>query len=128
MGATEQFRAKATDFAELAKMASNSNEKRDLQDLVRSFNVLADNEQWLADNHDKTVHPSEHTVHPSQHHEPHELALTAQETCMLKCLGAALLMRWHTLPGKLQREIVADADALGDLFESAASSGAHSPC
>jgi hypothetical protein len=121
MSAPGQYRAKAAGYAELAKTASSSDEKRDFQDRVRSFSVLADNEQWLADNHDRTLHPS-------QRDEPRELALTAQEDRMLRCLGAAVLMRWHTLPSKLQRELVGDAGAMADLLDTSASSAGYSPC
>ena len=31
-------------------------------------------------------------------------ALVEEEEQILKCLGAALIMHWNTIPGKLQRE------------------------
>jgi hypothetical protein len=52
----QQYRAKATEYAELVKTANSPAEMREFQELERSFTMLADNEQWLSDNHDKTVH------------------------------------------------------------------------
>ena len=56
MFAPEQFRAKAAEFRELAKMANNLDEARAFQQREASFIVLADNEQWLADHQGQTVH------------------------------------------------------------------------
>jgi hypothetical protein len=58
----KQYRAKAAEYAELVKTASNPNELREYQDLERSFTVLAENEQWMRDNCDKTVHATELTA------------------------------------------------------------------
>jgi hypothetical protein len=112
MFAPGQYRAKAAGYAELAKTADSSNEKRELQDLERSFSLLAANEQWLADNHDKTLHAPQDDV-------PDERALAAQEERILRYLGAALLMRWNTLPRKLQRELFDDAGSMGEPLDTA---------
>jgi len=52
----ERYRAKAAEYAELAKTANGPEEAREFQKREASFTVLADNEQWLADHHDQTVH------------------------------------------------------------------------
>ena len=52
----ELYRAKAAEYAELAKTASGPDEGREFQRREQSFTVLADNEQWLADHHEQTVH------------------------------------------------------------------------
>jgi len=57
---SEQFRAKAAEYAALAKAMNSPIEVREYQRLERSYTMLADNEQWLADNHDKTLHALEH--------------------------------------------------------------------
>jgi len=54
-----RYRAKAAEYAELAKAANGSEEAREFQRREASFTVLADNEQWLADHHDQTVQPGE---------------------------------------------------------------------
>ena len=51
-----QYRAKASEYGELANTSTGSEQKRDFQKLERRFAVLADNEQWLADNYQNTVH------------------------------------------------------------------------
>jgi hypothetical protein len=56
MCTAKQYRAKAAEYKERADMAIIPNEKRQLQDMERSFSTLADNEQWLSNNSDKTVH------------------------------------------------------------------------
>jgi len=38
---------------------------------------------------------------------------------ILKFLGAALIMRWNTLPTKLQRELFEHADGIGDTYQAA---------
>jgi len=55
----ERYRAKAAEFAKLAKAANDPEEAREFRQRERSFTVLADNEQWLADHHDQTVQPGE---------------------------------------------------------------------
>jgi hypothetical protein len=59
MFTSKQYRTKAAEYSELVKTASSPSEVRELQELERSFAVLADNEQWLSDNDDKTVHASQ---------------------------------------------------------------------
>ena len=56
MLAPELYRAKAAEYAELAKMANSPDDAREFQPREHSFTLLADNEQWLADHHDQTVH------------------------------------------------------------------------
>jgi hypothetical protein len=83
--------------------------------LRRSFTPLADNEQWLADNYDHTVH-----VHGGQAKGLVEAeAVAEEEEHVLRCLGAALIMQWNTLPAKLQRELYDNAGAMGALLDAA---------
>jgi hypothetical protein len=56
MCTAKQYRAKAAEYKERADTASALDERREFQELERSFSTLADNEQWLSNNHDKTVH------------------------------------------------------------------------
>lgn len=41
--------------------------------------------------------------------------LAEQEEHVLRCLGAALIMQWNTLPRKLQRELFDNASSMGDV-------------
>jgi hypothetical protein len=60
MFTSEQYRAKANEYCELAKRATRPNELREFRDLERSFTELADNAQWAADNYDRTLHAAVH--------------------------------------------------------------------
>jgi hypothetical protein len=109
----QQYRSKAAQYTDLAKTASNPSEALEYQTLERSFTVLADNEQWLADNHSKIVHSR------LENRSVDDKALAVEEERVLRCLGAALIMQWNTLPRKLQRELFDNAGAMGDLLDTA---------
>ena len=78
----------------------------------RSRATLSDNERWVADNYDKTVHGT-------KSEEAGKTRLVADEERILRCLGAALIMRWNTVPQKLQRELFDAAGAMGELSDVA---------
>jgi hypothetical protein len=111
-----KYRGKAAEYSELVKTTDVPDEVREFHNLERSFTVLADNEQWLADNHDKTVHAPEHA-------QTDGAVLAAEEERILRCLGAALIMQWNTLPAKLQRELFDNAGSMGELLDTAALRG-----
>ena len=50
-------------------------------------------------------------------------ALAAEEEHILRCLGAAIIMQWNSLPTTLQREIFDTAGSVGKLLETAALRG-----
>ena len=110
----EQYREKAAAYSELAKQANAPNEVREFRKLEQSLTMLADNEQWLADNHDNLAINLDKLV-PLP--EPSEATL-AEEEHILRCLGAALLMQWNTLPTELQRELFDSAGSMGELLDS----------
>ena len=112
----EQFRAKAAQYAELVKASTAANDTRDFEALEQRFTALADNEQWLADNYDKTLHATDSRSST-------DLTVRDDEDLMLRCLGAAVVMQWSTLPTKLQRELFDSATAVGELSETAARRG-----
>ena len=43
----------------------------------------------------------------------------AEDAKILECLGAAVIMRWDTLPTKIQRELFEHATSLADLGQTA---------
>jgi hypothetical protein len=49
--------------------------------------------------------------------------LADEEERILRCLGAALIMQWNTLPTKLQRELFDNAGAMGELLNTSALRG-----
>ena len=108
----EQYRTKAREYAEWAKATISPKEAHEFNMLQQSFTTLADNEQWLADNHDKTVHANPDDIAIGA------MALAAQEEHVLRCLGAALIMQWNTLPQKLQRELFDNASSMGELLDT----------
>jgi hypothetical protein len=114
----QQYRSKAAQYTDLAKTASNPAEALEYQALERSFTVLADNEQWLSDNHCKVVHSSPNTESASDAVAQAGDVLAKEEEHVLRCLGAALIMQWNTLPRKLQRELFDNAGAMGDLLDT----------
>jgi hypothetical protein len=59
MSTSERYRAKAAEYAALALAANSPEDVRELQQLERSFTMLADNEQWLVSNRDRILHASE---------------------------------------------------------------------
>ncbi len=106
MFSTRQYRTEAAKFRDRAEQADRPAEKAEFHALERSFGTLADNAQWLAENGEKTVPPAEGSD---------GAALAAEEDHILRCLGAALIMHWNTLPTKLQRELFETAGTIGDV-------------
>jgi hypothetical protein len=102
MFTAEQYRAKAAEFrAFLTNTPRSPNETREFRDLEQTYTTLAENEEWMAVHLDKTIP-----------------ALAEEEDQILKCLGAAVLMRWNTVPTKLQRELFDCASSIGDLQQT----------
>jgi hypothetical protein len=99
-----QYRAKGTEQDDLAN------------DKASTLAVLADNERWLADNYNETV-----TI--SEQDRAKCVTLTAEEDTVLRCLGAALIMQWNTLPAKLKRELFDNAGDMGESFDASALRG-----
>jgi hypothetical protein len=111
-----QYRAKALEYGDLANSSIGSSQSRDFQKLEQRFTVLADNEQWLADNFQDTVTGAEQD-------RPDGITLADEEERILRCLGAALIMQWNSLPRKLRRDLFDNAGSMGALLETAALRG-----
>jgi hypothetical protein len=116
----EQYRAKAAEFrALLTKTPHSPDETRELRDLAQTYTTLAENEEWMAGNTDKVVPRRtnyDNRAVPAE--EDNRTVLAEEEEQILKCLGAALIMRWNTVPTKLQRELFDCAGSLDDLQQS----------
>lgn len=108
----EQYRAKAREYAEWAKATISPKEAHEFKALEQTFTTLADNEQWLAENYDKTIHANPDRIPVGA------IELAAQEEHILRCLGAALIMQWNTLPQKLKRELFDNAGSMGELLDT----------
>ena len=110
MFTAEQYRAKAAEFrAILTNTPRSPNETREFRDLEQTYTRLAENEEWMAVNIDKTIQRRENDD---------SAALVEEEEQILKCLGAAVLMRWNTVPTKLRRELFDCASSIGDLQQT----------
>lgn len=133
MFTSKQYRAKALEYGNLVGTSANTNERREYQKLQRRFAELAYNEEWLADHYKQTLRAAdpessgdaslakEAPILQNEHSD--DVHLAQEEEHVLRCLGAALIMQWGTLPGKLQRELFDNAGAMGDLLDTASLRG-----
>jgi hypothetical protein len=110
---SQQYRAKATECGELVKNSGSAEESRKFQDLEDRFVSLADNERGLADAYNNAVHVMEKD-------RSRGAALAAEEEHVLRCLGAAVIMQWNSLPTSLQREIFDTAGSVGKVGDCVA--------
>jgi hypothetical protein len=111
-----QYREKAAAYGELARSSSGKDDTRKFEKLQDSLASRADNEQALADNYVDAVNAGEAE-------RSRGAALAAEEEHVLRCLGAAIIMQWNSLPTPLQREIFDTAGSVGTLLETAALRG-----
>lgn len=113
---SQQYRAEAAEFGELAKDSDDRDEGRQFRELRDRLISLADNEQKLADDYDRTVLTAGQDRSCGA-------TLAAEEEHVLRCLGAAVIMQWNALPTPLQREIFDTAGSVGKLLETEALRG-----
>ena len=134
MFTSQQYRAKALEFDDFARIATNANDKREYQKLQQRFAELADNAEWLAKHYNQTLHAADtqysggalakEEPQPILQSKPSDhVRLAREEEHILRFLGAALIMQWGTLPRKLQRELFDNAAAMGDLLDNASLRG-----
>jgi hypothetical protein len=117
----KQYRAKAAESAESLKHTDVPSEIREFQRSKESFTALAQNEDWLANNFDKIIHSQDVPPQDDDAGTPGARATVAEtEERILRCLGAAVIMQWNTIPTKLQRELFDTAGSMGDVLKSAA--------
>jgi hypothetical protein len=124
MFTADQYRAKAAESAESLKRTDVPSEIREFQRSKQSYSELAQNEDWLADNFDKMIRSRDIPA-------PDEVAgkcldskaVGEIEEHILRCLGAAVIMQWNTIPTKLKRELFDTAGSLGDVLQTAALRG-----
>jgi len=83
---------------------------REFRDLEQTYTRLAENEEWMEVHTDKMI--------PPRKNYDNRTTLAEEEEQILKCLGAAVLMRWNTVPTKLRRELFDCASSIGDLQQT----------
>jgi hypothetical protein len=72
--------------------------------------------QWLAHNADKILPASQYEIVPASDCDDNQRAVLVKgDEYVLQCLGTAVMMRWNTLPAKLQRELFNHASSLGEF-------------
>jgi hypothetical protein len=115
----EYFRTKLAENADLIKNTDAPSEIRKLEQSIKSFRHLAQNEDWLADNFDKMIHSRDLPSKDESEAKPLDGEAVAKiEEHILRCLGAAVMMHWSTIPTKLQRELFDTAGSLGDVLQT----------
>jgi hypothetical protein len=116
MFTAEQFRTKVTEKAESIKNTDVPSEIHKFERSMKSFGLLAQNEDWLADNFDKMIHSQDALSKNESMGKPLDSKAVAKiEEHILRCLGAAVMMHWNAIPTKLQRELFDTAGSLGDV-------------
>jgi len=129
MTTSRQLRTRAVEFGELIKVAEHPDAIRELRRQAQTITDLADNEDWLANNLEKTVRRPDKddterlTLPPEARGGGEGPPLSEDEEQVLRCLGAAVIMRWNTLPTKLQKELFDNASSVGDILEAGAVKG-----
>jgi hypothetical protein len=119
MFTAEEFRAKAVEYTERMKETAEPSQLRELQRLEQSFTWLADNEQWLAHRVEKSLQAEKLRSMESPDKELESRTAAEIEEHILRCLGAAVMMHWNTVPTKLQRELFDTAGSMGALLKTA---------
>ena len=113
MFTAEQFRTKVAESAETIKNTDVPSEIRKIERSMEGYSLLAQNEDWLADNFDKMIRSQDVLSEDEALGERLDSKAVAKiEEHVLRCLGAAVIMQWNTIPTKLQRELF---DAAGRL-------------
>jgi hypothetical protein len=117
MFTAEQYRAKAAEFDGLLSATRSSAETAEYRDLKQSYVSLADNLDWLTANAGKTVR-SDAPDPPRRKRRDRDAAYAEQEN-ILRCLGAAVMLKWNTIPTKLQRDLFEAASSIQDSERTA---------
>jgi hypothetical protein len=120
----DQYRTNAAESAESLKRTAVPSERREFQRSKQSFSDLAQNEDWLANNFDKTIRSRDlHAQDEAVGKCLDSNAVAEIEEHILRCIGAAVIMQWNTIPTKLRRELFDTAGSLGDVPQTVALRG-----
>jgi hypothetical protein len=116
MFTAEQYRAKAAEYRGLLDDPRSPSETKEFRNLEQAYTTMADNEEWLVRDTDKVMSAFEYDIVPASEIDRQKRAVLVDEhEHVLRCLGAAVMMRWSTLPTKLQRELFDHAGSLDDF-------------
>jgi hypothetical protein len=119
MFTAEQYRAKAAEYRGLLDGPRSPSETKEFRDLEQTYTTMADNEEWLVRNTYKVVSALKYDIVPASETDRDKRPVLNDDDDddehVLRCLGAAVMMRWSTLPAKLQRELFDHASSLDDF-------------
>ena len=115
----EQFRKRVAEGAQSIKNTDVPCEIRKFERSIESFGELAKNEDWLADAFGKMIRSQDLVSEDEATGKRLDsMAVAEIEERILRCLGAAVIMQWNTIPTKLQRELFDTAGSLGDVLQT----------
>lgn len=117
MFTAQQYRAKAARYDGFLASARSPAEAAEYRDLKQTYLSHADNLDWLAANAGKTVISDPHDPPFRRRRDP-DAAYPEQEN-ILRCLGAAVMLNWNTIPTKLQRALFEAASSIQDSGQAA---------
>ena len=109
-------RQTAAEYGDLRHAASDAGDRRKYGDLEHSFGQMADNEEWVARHRDQLVGGTE--LRDAEPRTQPEAALAQQEEHMLRCLGAAVVLRWDQLPTDVKKGLFDLAGSVGPLSDA----------
>ena len=117
MFTAQQYRAKAAEYDGILATAQSPAEAAEYRDLKHSYASHADNLDWLAANAGKTV--STYVPEPLRRRPRDRDSAYAEQENILRCLGAAVVLNWNTIPTKLQRALFEAASTIQDSERTA---------
>lgn len=121
MYTAEQYRAKAAEYEELLADPRSPGETKELRNLEQTYSTLADNEEWMVRNTGKVIPAPQYEnvrqspTNQNRTNQNKRAVVAGEHEHVLRCLGTAVMMRWSTLPVKLQRELFDLAGSLDDF-------------
>ena len=117
MFTAQQYRAEAAKYDGFLAAAQSPAETAEYRNLKHSYVSLADNLDWLAENAGKTMSTGVREP-PRRRRRDRDGAYGEQEN-ILRCLGAAVMLNWNTIPTKLQRALFEAASNIQDSERTA---------
>lgn len=119
MFTSQQYRAKAAEYDGFLAAAQSPAEIAEYRDLRQSYASHADNLDWLAANAGKTVISYENDGElPRRKRRDRNSPYSEQEN-ILRCLGAAVILNWNTIPTELQRALFEAASNIQNSEQAA---------
>jgi hypothetical protein len=110
MFTAQQYRAKASEYEVLANGANTPAELAEYRSLHQNYLSLAENLDWLSANGKNTIHSE--TNGAKDLLQSDRRAAHAEEERILRSLGAAVMLKWNTIPTTLQRELFQAASSV----------------